>query len=112
MTVKALLKAAARGAASLAVAPLRPSFACRSAILGRDRALQGSIQWLSLIPGLSGQYIRGAFLSYALAGCDKTAVVECGTTISRAGTRLDAHVYVGPGCRLGLVHVEIGRAHV
>jgi virginiamycin A acetyltransferase len=106
MSVRALLKAAARAAAQLAVAPLRPSFACRAALLGRDRALDGSMQWLSLIPGLSGQYIRTAFLGYALARCDQTAVVECGTTISRAGTRLDAHVYVGPGCRLGLVHVE------
>jgi acetyltransferase-like isoleucine patch superfamily enzyme len=33
-------------------------------------------------------------------------VVEFGTTFSRAGARLDARVYIGPGCNLGLVHVE------
>jgi len=106
MNLKACLKAAARGAAQLAIAPLLPSLACRKAILGADRALEGSIQWLSLIPGLTGQYIRRAFLAHALDGCHETAVVACGATISRAGTRLDAHAYVGPGCRLGLVHIE------
>src|SRR5262245_44360162 len=106
MTLKSCLKAAARGAAQLAIAPLLPAFVCRRAVLGRDRALEGSIQWLSLIPGLSGQYIRRAFLTHALDGCHETAVVECGTTMSRAGTRLDAYAYVGPGCRLGLVHIE------
>jgi len=106
MSVRTLLKAAARGAAYLVTAPLAPSFACRAAVLGRDRALEGSIQWLSLIPGLPGQYIRRAFLSRALDGCHETAVVESGTTVSRAGSRLDEHVYVGPGCRLGLVHIE------
>ena len=106
MRVKAFLKAAARGAAFLATAPLVPSFTCRAALLGRDRALEGSIQWLSLIPGLPGQYLRRAFLTRALDGCHETAVVECGTTLSRAGTRLDENSYVGPGCRLGLVHIE------
>ncbi|HJZ74812.1 MAG TPA: acyltransferase [Vicinamibacterales bacterium] len=106
MSVKRLMKAAARAAAYLATAPLVPSFTCRAAMFGRDRALEASIQWLSLIPGLSGQYIRRAFLSRALNGCHETAVVECGTTLSRAGSRLDENAYVGPGCRLGLVHIE------
>jgi virginiamycin A acetyltransferase len=106
MSVRACLKAVARGAAALAVAPVLPSFLCRAAILGRDRALEGSIQWLSLIPGLSGQYLRRAFLGRALERCHHTAVIECGTTVSRAGSRFDEHAYVGPGCRLGLVHIE------
>jgi virginiamycin A acetyltransferase len=106
MSVKTIVKAVARAAAHLAVAPMLPTFACRRALAGRDRALEGSIQWLSLIPGLTGQYVRRAFLSRALDACHETVVVEWGTTISRAGTRLDEHVYVGPGCRLGLVHVE------
>lgn len=106
MSLKESLKAAARGAAHVAVLPLWPSFAARAALLGRDRALESSMQWLSLVPGLVGQYVRRAFLSRAIAACHKSVVIECGTTLSRAGARLDENVYIGPGCRLGLVHVE------
>ena len=106
MSVKAALKAAARGAAHVAVLPLWPSFAARAALLGRDRALESSMQWLSMVPGLVGQYVRRAFLCRAIAGCHASVVIEWGTTLSRAGARLDENVYIGPGCRLGLVHVE------
>jgi virginiamycin A acetyltransferase len=106
VSFKRSLKAAARGVAHIAVLPLWPSFALRAALLGRDRALESSMQWLSLIPGLTGQYVRRAFLSRAIAACHHTVVVEFGTTLSRAGARFDEHVYIGPGCRLGLVHLE------
>jgi virginiamycin A acetyltransferase len=105
VSLKTSLKAAARAAAHAAVFPLWPSFALRAALLGRDRALESSMQWLSLIPGLTGQYVRRAFLSRAVAACHHSVVVECGTTLSRAGARFDENVYIGPGCRLGLVHV-------
>jgi len=106
MSARAMLKAAARCAALVAVAPMLTTFAIRAALLGRDRALDGSIQWLALLPGVSGQYLRRAFLSRALDACHETVVVEWGTTIARAGSRFDAHAYIGPACRLGLVHIE------
>jgi virginiamycin A acetyltransferase len=99
-------KATARFVAHVAAAPFVASFTLRAAVLGRDRAIQSSTQLLSLVPGLTGQYIRRAFLSRTIAGCHHTAVVEFGTTFSRAGARLDERVYIGPGCHLGLVHVE------
>jgi len=106
LDLRELAKATARFVAHLAAAPLVASFTLRAALVGRDRAIQSSTQWLSLVPGLTGQYIRRAFLSRTIAGCHHTAVVEFGTTFSRAGARLDERVYIGPGCHLGLVHVE------
>jgi acetyltransferase-like isoleucine patch superfamily enzyme len=106
MTMKAFLKSAARGAANVVVLPTLVSFTIRAAFLGRDRAVQGSTQLLALVPGLLGQYLRRAFLRHAIAGCHATAVVEFGTTFSRAGARLDENAYVGAGCHLGLVHIE------
>lgn len=106
MTVREAMKTAARGAAHVAVAPLLVSFAIRSRLLGRDRALQGSSQLLALVPGVVGQYIRRAYLSHTIAFCDKTAVIEFGVLLSRADARLDARAYVGPGCHLGRVHLE------
>jgi acetyltransferase-like isoleucine patch superfamily enzyme len=32
--------------------------------------------------------------------------IEFGTLFSKVGARLDEHVYIGPRCHLGLVHLE------
>ena len=100
------LKTVARGLAFVAVLPALASYALRATLMGRDRALEGSTQMLALIPGLPGQYARRAFLSRTLVRCDPTAAICFGTIFSRAGARIDERVYVGPGCYLGLVHLE------
>ena len=105
-SAREIIKAAARFAAHAAAAPFVLSYEVRACVVGKDRSLESSTQLLSLVPGLTGQYVRRAFLSRTIARCHHTAVIEFGTTFSRAGARLDEHVYIGPGCRLGLVHVE------
>jgi len=60
---------------------------------------------LALVPGITGQYMRRAFLERVLAGCHRTVTVEFGTIFSRAGARLDENAYIGPRCHLGLVHI-------
>lgn len=105
--MKQLLKAGANAIATLLVLPSLASYAVRAAVLGRDRALEGSTQALSLIPGLPGQYLRRAFLARVLeGGCAASATIEFGTIFSQAGARIDVNVYVGPRCHLGLVHLE------
>jgi acetyltransferase-like isoleucine patch superfamily enzyme len=101
-----LVKVAMRVVAHVAATPFVLSFALRATVVGRDRAIQSSTQLLALVPGLTGQYLRRAFLTRTLDACHHTAVVEFGTTFSQAGARLDARVYIGPGCHVGLVHVE------
>ena len=49
------VKRVVRVLAFLAVVPQLISFAVRSRIVGRDRALEGSTQALGLVPGLVGQ---------------------------------------------------------
>jgi acetyltransferase-like isoleucine patch superfamily enzyme len=75
-------------------------------VVGRNRALEASSQALGLVPGLVGDYLRRAFLGRVLAGCDRSATIQFGTHFSQTGARLDARVYVGPRCHLGLVHLE------
>jgi acetyltransferase-like isoleucine patch superfamily enzyme len=104
--LREIVKALARALALLAAAPFLVSYWLRAPILGADRALEGSSQALAPLPGLLGQYIRRAFLSRVLAHCHSTATVCYGTIFSRAGARLDENVYVGPGCHVGLVHLE------
>jgi acetyltransferase-like isoleucine patch superfamily enzyme len=100
------VKTLARGAATIVAAPTLLSYGVRAAIIGRDRALEGSTQALAWMPGLLGQYVRRAFLMRVLARCHHTAVIEFGTIFSQAGARLDENAYVGPRCHLGLVHIE------
>ncbi|MBL8821538.1 MAG: acyltransferase [Planctomycetia bacterium] len=75
-------------------------------LLGRDRCLQGSSEWLSLLPGIFGQYLRNAFLSWTIQACHPTATISFGTVFSKTNARIDENVYVGPGCFLGLVHLQ------
>jgi len=100
------VKAALRGVSFVLVLPAVISFFVRGAIIGRDRALEGSTQFLALVPGILGQYLRRAFLSVAIAHCASSAVLCFGTILSKTGARLDDNVYVGAGCFLGLVHIE------
>jgi virginiamycin A acetyltransferase len=104
--MRELLKRAAFGAATVAVVPSLLSFLLRAQLMGRDRAIEGSTQMLGLVPGLTGQYLRRAFLARTLASFHWTATIEFGTLFSSAGARLDENVYVGPRCHLGLVHLE------
>jgi virginiamycin A acetyltransferase len=92
--------------ATVAVTPALVSYRIRAAILGCDRALEGSTQALGLVPGIGGQYLRRAFLSRVLASCHRSVSVGFGAVFSDARSRLDENVYIGPRCHLGYVHIE------
>ena len=107
-TVKETLKTVARIVATLTILPTLASYRLRARLMGPDRALEGSTQMLSLIPGLPGQYLRRAFLARVLAECHETAAIEFGTIFSSAGARIGERAYVGPRCHLGLAHIGAG----
>jgi virginiamycin A acetyltransferase len=92
--------------ATAVVSPALVSFWVRAKVIGPDRALEGSTQLLALVPGITGQYLRRAFLRQVLAACARTATIECGTLFSQVNARIDENAYVGPGCHLGSVHLE------
>jgi acetyltransferase-like isoleucine patch superfamily enzyme len=104
--VREAAKAVAHAIACVLVVPLVVSFAVRRTFLGADRALEASTEGLAVMPGVTGCYLRRAFLAWVLARCDRSATIAFGTLFSRVGARLDARVYVGPRCHLGLVHLE------
>lgn len=103
--MKSAVKSFARALALLAVLPALGSFHVRAALMGRDRALEGSTQWLGLIPGVLGEYLRRAFLAQTLAECAPTATIGFGVLFSRAGARIGEQVYIGPRCHIGLAHI-------
>ena len=100
-----VLKNMARGLAFLALLPFLASYRFKCVFIGVNRALEGSSQVLSLVPGLPGRYMRQVFFSRVLAHCSRSVVIEFGTLFSQSGARLDDGVYIGPRCHLGLVHI-------
>jgi acetyltransferase-like isoleucine patch superfamily enzyme len=104
--LKQAARAAARAAALVAVSPVLASYWLNAGLRGHGHALESGSQLLSLFPGLTGQYLRRAFLRQVLAKCHPTATVEFGTLFSQPGAVLEENVYVGPRCMLGLVHLE------
>jgi len=103
--MRELAKNAARAVSYVCVLPALASFAIRTLVIGKDRALEGSTQFLSLVPGIPGQYLRRAFLSQSIAHCAPSATIAYGTIFSKSGARIDDNAYVGPGCYVGLVHI-------
>jgi virginiamycin A acetyltransferase len=99
-------KAIARFLALIAVFPILLGYKLNSFLVGPNRALESATQLLSLFPGLTGQYLRRAFLQRVLVRFHSSALVEFGALFSQAGAILDENVYVGPRCQLGLVHLE------
>lgn len=100
------VKGLVRFAALVGVFPLLAHYWFWSKVVGRKTAFRGAVQFMSLLPGLPGVYIRGAFLTRTLASCHPTARVEFGVLMSEPGARVGAGVYVGPRCVLGLVNLE------
>lgn len=103
---RGLAKNAVFALSTVLVLPALVSFWVRRAVIGGNRALEGSSQSLGLIPGLLGENLRRAFLCRVLDHCDRSAVVSFGTLFSQTACRIDARAYVGPRCHLGRVHLE------
>ena len=103
---KGAAKLALHGLCVVLVLPALLLYAVGCLLLGRDRALEGSSQMLAGLPGLTGVFLRRAFLGCVLKRCHRSADVGFGTLFSQAGAVIDENVYVGPRCHLGLVHLE------
>jgi virginiamycin A acetyltransferase len=104
--MREFIKALLRGVALLVVAPILLWYFAWSLILGHDRMVESCSQALALVPGLSGQYLRRAFLARTLAECGDSAVIGFGTVFSRTGARIGARAYIGPLCTIGLAHIK------
>lgn len=105
MDAREAVKWAVRAVANVFVFPVLLVHWLKVPLIGRDRALEGSSELLALVPGLTGQYLRRAFLAWAIEHCHPSASIGFGTVFSKAGARVDANAYIGGHCHIGLVHV-------
>jgi len=104
--LKRFAKCTLRGIALVIVLPVLLSYWLKAVLFNRNLALESRSQLLSLWPGMTGQYLRRAFLQRVLARCHSSVLVEFGSFFSQTGAMLDENVYIGPRCGLGLVHLQ------
>lgn len=72
-----------------------------------DQSFQGCTQALAVLPGIPGQFVRGAFLRLTLNGVGRDTSVGFCTTFATSEVTLGEHVYIGGFCHLS--HCTIGR---
>ena len=106
MPLRELIKTLALSFATVAVSPALLSFWVRISV---HRARSGARR---LYPDVVARArCRGAVLPPCLPGAVPRAVrcvSDCGVRylFSQTGSRLERNTYIGPGCHLGLVHLE------
>jgi virginiamycin A acetyltransferase len=105
MNGREIVKWIVRGVANLFILPPLLIHWLKIPLIGRDRALEGSSELMSLVPGLIGQYLRQAFLGWTIEYCHPSASIGFGTVFSKAGARIDENVYIGGHCHIGWVHM-------
>ena len=104
--MKEVLKALADALAALLVLPAVLLFRIGRLALGPERAFPGWSQALSLVPGLTGVYLRRAFYRRVFPRCAADACISFGTVFSHPTAEVGRGVYVGAyGC-LGAVTLE------
>lgn len=103
--MKELFKKSARLMATVLILPLLVHFRFMSRLIGKDNALCYATEFLALFPGLSGRFFRNAFLRHTIEFCHPSANIGFGSTFSKCGARVDANVYIGDYCSIGLATI-------
>jgi acetyltransferase-like isoleucine patch superfamily enzyme len=106
LLVKPVLKTLANGLATLLVLPVLLLYLLGQRALGAERGFPGWSQAFSLIPGLTGAYLRRAFYRLVLPRCGADSWIGFGVILSHPTAEIGRLVYVGPYCCLGDVTLE------
>lgn len=104
--MKTVFKVLADGLALVLVVPFAILYQVAKCLLGQEKAFPGWSQAFSLIPGLSGVYLRRAFYRLVLPKCGSGSHISFGTVLSHPTAEIGRFVYTGVYCCLGDVTLE------
>jgi acetyltransferase-like isoleucine patch superfamily enzyme len=104
--VKRILKGTANAVAFLLVLPAFLLYRLGALVLGAEKAFPGWSQAFSLLPGLTGVYLRRAFYRLTLRRCSADCCLSFGAVFSHPTAEVGRGVYVGLFCVLGDVTLE------
>ena len=86
--------------------PLVVSYKIASLTLTPERVFSGFSQLVSLLPGMTGAYLRRAFYRFVLPSCGRDCWISFGTVFSHGSACIGRSTYIGVGCMLGDVILE------
>ena len=107
MSMKTLSKSFLGGAMRLATLPFYLLYGIESILVGKRKAFGMVTQTVSLVPGLTGEWFRRAFLQWVTSMRLKNCCLSFGTTFSDPRVRIGEGAYLGKGCDIG--YADIGR---
>ncbi|MGO9019926.1 MAG: acyltransferase [Syntrophobacteraceae bacterium] len=86
--------------------PVYLLYRLESIFVGDRKAFGMVSQWVSIIPGLTGEFFRRAYLQWATGLSLDDCCISFGTTFSDQRVRISDGVYLGRGCDIG--YADIG----
>lgn len=93
---------------AVAIALVFPWAACERVarqLAGRDVWFEFHGQFLSLLPGKCGQYLRNAYYYLTLQKCPLNCCFVFGTYFSHSETEIGERVYIGTRCVVGVATI-------
>ena len=71
-----------------------------------DSLFSGFSQFLSLLPGKTGAYLRAGFYRYTMTLCSEDAVISFLVLFAQQDTEIESSVYIGPNCNIGSCKIK------
>lgn len=71
------------------------------ALINQNDAFASCSQFMSLLPGKSGSYLRNSFYALTMKKCEQGVVLSFGTLFSQIDTEIENGTYIGPQCNIG-----------
>jgi virginiamycin A acetyltransferase len=88
------------------VSPLYLFYLCLKPLGLASRFFADASQFLSLVPGLPGCYLRKNFYRLTLTRCDRLCLIQFGTILAQQDIEIGRGVYIGAYCNIGTCKIE------
>jgi acetyltransferase-like isoleucine patch superfamily enzyme len=96
-----MLKKCVVFASTVAIWPLYIIYQLLSFCCDRNSLFTSFSQFLSLIPGKTGSYLRNSFYHLTLTRCEQGVVFSFGSVLTQIDTEIGSGTYIGPHCNIG-----------
>lgn len=103
--MKSTMKSAMAALCRLVVLPMVLVYRIQVTLSRDERVFSGWSQLWSLLPGMSGVYLRRAFFQLTMKHCSGDAWISFGTLFSHSDASIGRSAYLGNYCSIGAVQI-------